>query len=435
MKGPDLTNNLRGVLLRFRKDAVAVIADIQQMFYCFSVRPDHRDFLRFYWYEKNEPSCPLVEYRMTKHVFGNSPSPAVARTASEAEAEYGSDVGEFVRENFYVDDGLASLATPKEATDLFQRTQGALSTAGIRLHKICSNSPEVFRNFSPEDLAQDLKDLDLGCDSLPSQRSLGLCWDSTSDTFSFKVSEESKPYTRRGVLSKINSLFDPLGFLGPITMQDDVYSKIHIFADASENAKAAVAYLQTIYADGSTHISFLLGKTKVAPKHGHSIPRLELCAALMALEIGECLSHELSLTSDCMNFYSDSKVVLGYLQNTTRRFYVYVSNRVERILRFSNPKQWFYVESERNPADQGTRGPPASALKDSLWILGPSYLSQPSDTPDVSPSRVEYWPLILKINLEETLTKAAKLFYQYCKKTVEESFLMIDPPKIAASKR
>ncbi|XP_033744281.1 uncharacterized protein LOC117330169 [Pecten maximus] len=52
MKGPDLTNNLLGVLLRFRKGRVAVTADIQQMFYCFSVRPDHRDFLRFYWYEE-----------------------------------------------------------------------------------------------------------------------------------------------------------------------------------------------------------------------------------------------------------------------------------------------------------------------------------------------------------------------------------------------
>lgn len=129
MKGPDLTNNLLGVLLRFRKGVIAVTANIQQMFYCFSVRPDHRDFLRFYWYEKNDPSRPLVEYRMTKHVFGNSPSPAVAsyglrRTASEAEAEYGSDVKEFVRENSYVDDGIASLATHRKPLTLFNVHKG-----------------------------------------------------------------------------------------------------------------------------------------------------------------------------------------------------------------------------------------------------------------------------------------------------------------------
>ncbi|XP_033744280.1 uncharacterized protein LOC117330168 [Pecten maximus] len=158
--------------------------------------------------------------------------------------------------------------------------------------------------------------------------------------------------------------------------EDDLSTKVHIFADASEKAIAAVAYLQTVDATGSTHISFLMGKTKVAPKHGHSIPRLELCTALMAVEIGECLFHELSLEPGSMTFYSDSKVVSGYLKNTTRRFYVYVSNRVERILRFSKREQWLYVESQQNPADQGTRGVPTSTLKASLWIHGPGQLQQ-----------------------------------------------------------
>ncbi|XP_052212036.1 uncharacterized protein LOC127831088 [Dreissena polymorpha] len=78
LSGPDLTNKLIGVLMRFKREVLAVVADIEQMFYCFSVAKEHRNVLRFFWYEGNDLSKPLVEYRMCKHVFGNSPSPAVA---------------------------------------------------------------------------------------------------------------------------------------------------------------------------------------------------------------------------------------------------------------------------------------------------------------------------------------------------------------------
>jgi hypothetical protein len=224
LKGPDLTNSLLGVLLRFRKEEVAVTGDIEQMFYNFSVREDHRNFLRFIWYEDNDPNKRLMEYRMCKHVFGNSPSPAIAtyglrKTVAECDTEFGSDVRQFVNRNFYVDDGITSVSTPKEAVSLLSRTQKALSTANIRLHKISSNCQEVLNAFPPDDLAHDLKDLELGSDELPIQRSLGLCWDLQLDSFTFKVSQNSKAYTRRGVLSTINSLYDPLGFLSPVTIR------------------------------------------------------------------------------------------------------------------------------------------------------------------------------------------------------------------------
>ncbi|XP_069122217.1 uncharacterized protein [Argopecten irradians] len=146
---------------------------------------------------------------MTKHVFGNGPSPAVARyglrkTAKFTETDYGSDFCDFVQNNFYVDDGLISVSTPEAAVSLLTLTQAALATGHIRLHKICSNSQEVLDNLPSEDIAHDLKDLNLGDDYIPSQRSLGLCWRLTTDAFS------------------INSLYDPLGFLVPVIIQGRV---------------------------------------------------------------------------------------------------------------------------------------------------------------------------------------------------------------------
>ncbi|XP_060787641.1 uncharacterized protein LOC132892997 isoform X1 [Neoarius graeffei] len=224
LSGPDLNNSLMGVLIRFRKELVAITADIQKMFHCFMVRPDHRDYLRFLWHRDNNPTKDIVEYRMKVHVFGNRPSPAVAmyclrRAAQESEQEYGSAARRFVERNFYVDDGLASLPTEAEAIHLLQTTQTLLSESNLRLHKIASNSVNVLKAFPKEDHAENIKDLDLEGDTPHIQRSLGLTWEITSDTFSFQVSDDDKPYTRRGVLSTVNSLYDPLGFVAPVTIQ------------------------------------------------------------------------------------------------------------------------------------------------------------------------------------------------------------------------
>ncbi|VDH95289.1 Hypothetical predicted protein [Mytilus galloprovincialis] len=78
MSGPDLSNSLQGVLLRFRRERVAVTADVEQMFHNFRVKTDHLNYLRFLWHPNSDVSKPLGEFRMTVQVFGNSPSPAVA---------------------------------------------------------------------------------------------------------------------------------------------------------------------------------------------------------------------------------------------------------------------------------------------------------------------------------------------------------------------
>lgn len=120
---------------------------------------------------------------MKVHVFGNRPSPAIAnyglhKTAEISEEKYGSDVKDFIQKNFYVDDGLISLPSSSEAIDLMTRTMSALKNEGnLRLHKIASNKEEVMSAFASDDLAKDLKDLDIGNDQLPVQRSLGLNWD------------------------------------------------------------------------------------------------------------------------------------------------------------------------------------------------------------------------------------------------------------------
>lgn len=69
LTGPDLNNSLLGVPLCFRKEAVAFTVDIEQMFYCFYVREEDRNFLRFLWFQDNDPCKDIVDYRMNVYVF------------------------------------------------------------------------------------------------------------------------------------------------------------------------------------------------------------------------------------------------------------------------------------------------------------------------------------------------------------------------------
>ena len=210
LSGPDLTNNLLGIFLRFRKDQYAVLADIEQMFYQFRVRKDHRNYLRFFWYKDNNMDNPLIEYQMTVHVFGNSPSPAVATYGLRKTVEKSArEVKDFVTRNFYVDDGVVSLPEKDAAIDLLRRTKDVLqSEAGIRLHKFVSNDRDIMLAFPLQDLAKDLQSVNLRDSSrtLPMKSSLGIDWDLNTDSFVFTFQFEDRPFTSRGILSILNGI-------------------------------------------------------------------------------------------------------------------------------------------------------------------------------------------------------------------------------------
>ena len=70
LQGPDLTNNLTGVLCRFRQERVAFMCDIQTMFHQVKVNENHLNYLRFFWWDNEEFKGDPVEYRMTVHLFG-----------------------------------------------------------------------------------------------------------------------------------------------------------------------------------------------------------------------------------------------------------------------------------------------------------------------------------------------------------------------------
>ena len=119
LSGPDLTNNLLGVLLRFRQHPVAVMCDIEKMFHQFYVQPVDRNYLRFLWWEEGDTSRQPQEYRMNVHLFRAASSPGCANFGLKYLAKLYEDkyplAAPFIRQNFYVDDGVTSVESVEEA--------------------------------------------------------------------------------------------------------------------------------------------------------------------------------------------------------------------------------------------------------------------------------------------------------------------------------
>ena len=154
LQGPDLLNALIVVLCKFREDQVAFMADVEKMFYRFKVKKEHRDYLRFLWWEDGDMTSKPTAYRMTVHIFGATSSPGCANFALKSLANssrnaYSNDTIDFLLNSFYVDDGLYSAKTVEDAWMVVNESITLCSSRNLRLHKFVSNNRNLL-NKIPE---------------------------------------------------------------------------------------------------------------------------------------------------------------------------------------------------------------------------------------------------------------------------------------------
>ena len=430
LQGPDMTNSLLGVLCRFRQELIAFTCDIKQMFYQFKVVPEHRDYLRFLWWEGGDIEGNPIDYRMTVHLFGATSSPGCAnfciKQIAEEAREHNPEVAKFMERDFYVDDGITSVPTKEQAIQLIDQTRRICANHGLHLHKFVSNSAGVLQHIPLADLSERNSEAKLDHSFAYIERTLGVEWCVESDTLHFRITLKDRPLTRRGILATVCSLYDPLGFVAPFTLlgksilqemckdqtawdtplpevlrtkwekwraeivllgdvrvprcfkPDDfssvVKTELHHFSDASCTGYGQCSYLRLQDDKGQVHCSLVIGKSRVAPLKAMTIPRLELTAALVSARMSQMLVKEMDYPCISETFWTDSQVVLGYINNDVRRFNIFVANRVQQIREYTRPCQWKYVASKENPADEASRGLSARELLASTWLTGPRFL-------------------------------------------------------------
>lgn len=430
MQGPDLTNSLVGVLIRFRQNKIAFAADITKMFYQVKVPTEDSNFMRFFWFDENDK---IAEYRLKVHVFGATSSPSIANFALQEiahDSRCSREVQNAILRSFYVDDLLHSVESEEKAIDIINEINLVTASAGFNLKSYVSNCQQVLKHLPRDLLSENMKTIDAKNESSQFGKTLGIDWNPRKDTLSFSVSPflESE-VTKRTILKYIASIYDPLGLISPcivpgkkifqescslkIDWDQEVVSELkiswyrwtkdilkvnnfeiprsmkkspitsvtmHTFADGSETAFGAVTYLRFSDEIDTVETALVFSKSHLTPlsrSTQKTIPRIELNSAKTAVELAEKIQSELDLAVTKHYFYTDSTTVLRYLNNEIKKFQRFVSNRVSFIRSFSNVNDWHYVPSKQNPADIISRGSSVDALLSSeLWMSGPEFLSE-----------------------------------------------------------
>ena len=155
--------------------------------------------------------------------------------------------------------------------------------------------------------------------------------------------------------------------------------QLHGFSDASEGAYAGVVYLRMEDSDGNVHVTLVASKTRVAPIKHLSIPRLELCGAHLLTKLLSNIRSTLSIPIKNVMAWTDSTIVINWLDGSPRKFKTYVSNRISFIISHIPPKYWNHVRGKQNPADCASRGLyPEELIGHNLWWHGPAWLRQTS---------------------------------------------------------
>lgn len=154
---------------------------------------------------------------------------------------------------------------------------------------------------------------------------------------------------------------------------------MHTFVDASENGFAAVVYLR--FQEGTTvECALVGGKARVAPLKFLSIPRSELQAAVIGVRLSDTILKSLTTNVQKRYFWTDSRDVICWLRSDHRRYSQYVGVRISEILETTNLRDWRWVPTKLNIADEGTKWKRTPDMSNSSrWFCGPDFLRKPEE--------------------------------------------------------
>ena len=142
-----------------------------------------------------------------------------------------------------------------------------------------------------------------------------------------------------------------------------------------DHGYGAVAYLRFVDVFNGMRCSYVMGKARLAPIHEITIPRLELSAAVISVKLNQIIRRELEIKIDGVNYWTDSTTALKRLNNDTKRFHTFESNRLTTIRSLWSTSDWRYVNRNDNPADDASKGLRLDEMmKNSRWLNGLAFL-------------------------------------------------------------
>ncbi|XP_045474900.1 uncharacterized protein LOC123680828 [Harmonia axyridis] len=385
------------------------------------VQDEYQDLQRILW----RPNImeEIKQFRLTTVIYGTSIAPYLAvrclHQVGLDTMEKNPMLAKVIIKDFYVDDLLTGANSVKEARKLKGQLQETLGKVHFNLRKWTSNSQEVIHKENVASIGHLISDDGIS-------KILGLLWNSRDILyFTTRVIPTNNRVTKRIILSSISKTFDPLGLVGPciikakLIMQklwklnlswdesvpNDVHTEwlrfqnkfewinkvkmprqvisatakriqIHGYCDASEQAYGACIYARSTHSTGNHLVRLICAKSKVSPLKCISLPKLELCGALLLARLVSSVVKALDMNIQKITYWCDSQITLAWIAGEPYKWKTFISNRVAEIQQLTRLNQWRHVASKENPADIISRGlEPVELANCELWWNASPWIS------------------------------------------------------------
>ncbi|XP_076038421.1 uncharacterized protein LOC143023695 [Oratosquilla oratoria] len=435
--GPNLAQKIQSMILLFREGTYGVLVDISKAFLRIGVDEADRDYCRFLFFTSADMR-EIQAFRFKVVLFGATCSPYLLNQTIEHHLEtYDHPLTTKLKSAFYVDNLQLTYDRIDEITVERPQIEQILNQANMPLDQWVSNANiEGFEHNGVRDY-------------------LGLRWDTERDMLGVAMPHQFKQAfeqpllfkTKRKILSLFSSLYDPVGFLAPITLTGKLFIQslwkteegwdtplngdsiralptilnnyrnldtlqfprnahpgshhaLHVFCDASQRGFGVAAY--TVSREG--HVSFLTGRSRVAPKSMDklseelTIPRLELTAILFGSRLTKYLMNLRPSHYHTTFVWSDAKSALFWVRSQTSTS-TYVLNRAREIKQLvqDHNLRLRHVSSKDNPADLASKGTNVAGLsnRQDLWFKGQEWLPHPERYP---PQELDALPILIHAN-------------------------------------
>ena len=387
-------------------------------------------------------------------------------------------VQDMIINNTYVDDILYSTDTIENALRLIKDTENILSQGNFRvkhwivsghckncqINVVSSDSEKILGlNWNPvEDFFSFTVKVNFSYRVRKIRSGPNLKSHDIDDKF-------PEVLTRRMILSQIASLYDPLGFAVPVTLKGKILMRsmiakensnggikwddpldsdvvkewkiffkelyglerltlkrtlkpsnaigspsLVLFSDGSMQAYGVCAYVRWQIREDEFESNLIVAKNKIAPMKQLSIPRLELCGALMSARLRDTIVKEFKWKFESIYHIVDSSIVRSQIQKESHGFNAYVAVRIAEIQVKTDPKEWWWIDTTQNVADLTSKPcSPEKIGRDSVWQKGPKFLTLP----------VSEWPI--KQTYENELTDRVGITMTVAKVNQDNQILQI----------
>jgi hypothetical protein len=413
--GPKIQSDLYSILLRFREHKVAFTADISQMYRQIQIQPQYYDYQRFVW--RFDEISEIQTYRLKTVTFGVSSAPYLAirtlhQLASDERHNF-PNAYDHIMKNMYVDGLLSGSDNTENALKLKTEISECLARGTFSLRKWASNEKSLLPNSV-------VHTSEINLDKEGISKTLGIIWNCNSDHIQYRIKlrDVNVVKTKRVVLSLTAQLFDPLGLIAPVVVTAKIFLQklwtaklewdeklpnylenqwdnfvktlsdlndviiprcvigvqtpaqveLHGFCDSSQLAYGACIFVKSCDKNGDIQVRLLTAKSRVAPIKTQTLPRLELCGAVLVSELMTEVKKSLNPLIKLNPFLDADSIIRvgGRLVNAN----IFYNKKFPIVI----PKRHHITNLivEREHLRQLHAGPQATlaAIRESYWLLG-----------------------------------------------------------------